>query len=105
DGEVRSGVLWQGPRAALGRVMRYLRTRGYPLAHLEGELTTVGDLRIDVDEGRVGAVEVRGLDAHLAREVDSELGIRRGDVFSSGELYSALEPVQRRWPVLRPDRR
>ena len=105
DGEVRGGVLWQGLRAALGRVMRYLRTRGYLLARLEGELTPAGDLLVDVDEGRVGGIEVRGLDAHLARQVETVLGIRRGDVFSSGELYSALERVQRRWPFLRPDRR
>jgi hypothetical protein len=34
-----------------------------------------------------------------------ELGIRRGDIFSAGELYSALERIERRWPFLRPDRR
>jgi len=104
DGEVRGGVLWQGLRTALGRVMRYLRTRGYPLARLHGELTPAGELLVDVDEGRVGGVEVRGVDAHIAREVEAELGIRRGDVFSTGELYNGLERVQRRWPFLRPDR-
>ena len=105
DGDVRGGVLWQGLRAALGRVLSYLSTRGYSLARLDGTLTAAGELLVDVDEGRVGAVEVRGLDAHLAREVELELGIRRGDVFSSGELYSALARVERRWPFLRPDRR
>ncbi len=105
DGEVHGGVLWQGLQAALGRVTRYLRTRGYPLARLEGELTPAGEILIEVDEGHVGAVEVRGLDAHFAREVRAELGIRRGDVFSSGELYSALERVQRKWPFVRTDRR
>jgi hypothetical protein len=105
DGEVRGGVLWQGLRAALGRVMRLLKARGYPLARLEGELTPAGDLLLDVDEGRLGRIEVRGLDAHLAREVEKEMDIRRGDIFSSGELYSALERVERRWPFLRPDRR
>jgi hypothetical protein len=102
---VSAGVLWQGLRAALGRVMRELRTRGYPLARLSGELTPAGDLLVDVDEGRVGDIEVRGVDVHIAREVERELGIRRGDVFSSGELYSGLDRVQRRWPFLRPDRR
>jgi hypothetical protein len=58
-----------------------------------------------VDEGRVGDVEVRGVDAHIVREVEQELAIRRGDIFSSGELYSGLDRVQRRWPFLRPDRR
>ncbi len=105
DGEVRPGVLWQGLRAALGRVMRNLRTRGYPLARLEGELSPAGELLVDVDEGHVGGVQVRGVDSHLAREVETELGIRRDDVFSAGELYSALERIERRWPFLRPDRR
>src|SRR5262249_33682123 len=41
----------------------------------------------------------------IVREVEAELGIRRGDIFSSGELYSALERIQRRWPFLKPDRR
>src|SRR5438128_4062017 len=105
DGEVRSGVLWQGLRPSLGRVLRYLRTRGYPLARLEGELTASGKLLVDVDEGRVRGIEARGVDAHIAREVEMELGIRPGDIFSSGELYSGLDRVQRRWPFLRPDRR
>ena len=97
-------MLWQGLQPALRRLMRYVRTRGYPLAHLEGELTAAGELLIDVDEGHVSGIEVRGVDAHLAREVKTELGIRRGDVISGGELYSALERVERRWPFLRPDR-
>ena len=105
DGEIRGGVLWHGLRGALGRVLDYLRMRGYPLAHLQGELTPAGDLSIDLDEGRVGDVEVRGIDASLAGEVEKELGIRRGDVISSGELYTALERVRRRWPFLRADRR
>ena len=105
DGEVRAGILWRGLRTALGRVMRSMWTRGYPLARLEGELTPDGDLLIEVDEGRVGAVEVRGVDAHIVREVEAELGIRPGDIFSSGELYSGLDHVQRRWPFLFPDRR
>src|SRR5438105_14434086 len=61
DGEVRGGVLWQGLQTSLGRVARYLRTRGYPLARLEGELTPAGEILIEVDEGHVGSVEVRGL--------------------------------------------
>jgi len=105
DGEVRSGVLWQGLRPALGRVLRLLTTRGYPRAHFMGTLTRAGDLQVEVDEGRVGGIEVRGVDPHIVREVEMELGIRPGDVFSSGELYSGLDRVQRRWPFLRPDRR
>jgi hypothetical protein len=105
DGEVRGGVLWKGLAPALRRVLRFLKARGYPLARLEGELTPAGELLIEVDEGRVGGIEVRGVFPHLAREVETELGIRRGDVFSTGELYSALERVERRWPFLRPDRR
>ena len=105
EGEVRSGILWYGLRGSLERVLRYLRGRGYPLARLEGELTLDGQLLVVVDEGRVSDIEVRGVDSHIVREVEMELGIRRGDVISSGELYSALERVQRRWPFLRPDRR
>ncbi|HTO98139.1 MAG TPA: hypothetical protein VMK66_13910 [Myxococcales bacterium] len=105
DGEVHPGILWQGLRGSLVRVLRYLRSRGYPLARLEGELTPDGQLRIDVDEGHVLGIEVRGVDARLAPDVEKELDIRRGDVFSSGELYNALDRIQRRWPFLKPDRR
>ena len=103
--EVRPGILWHGLRPALDRVLRYLRGRGYPLARIEGQLSANGDLALDVDEGRIGSVEVRGVDARLAREVEAELQLRRGDVFSSGELYSALDRIEKRWPFLRPDRR
>jgi hypothetical protein len=104
DGEVRGGLLLQGLRPALDRVLRFLKTRGYALARLEGELTSAGELLINVDEGRVGNIEVRGADAHLVREIAAELGIERGDVFSGGEMYSALKRVERRWPFLHADR-
>lgn len=103
--EVRAGVVWQGLRGGLSRVLRYLRTRGYPLARIQGALSASGDLTLEVDEGRVGAVEVRGLEPHLALDVARELNIRSGDVFSSGELYAALDRVERKWPFVRPDRR
>jgi hypothetical protein len=102
-GEVRGGILWQGLRPALERVLRDLRNRGYALARLQGELTPGGDLIVDLDEGHLGRIEVRGVDPHLVREVEEELGVRRGDVFSSGELYSSLERIERRWPFLRAD--
>ncbi|MFL5276146.1 MAG: hypothetical protein ACJ79T_06725 [Myxococcales bacterium] len=105
DGEPRPGILWKGLRGALDRVAGYLRGRGYPLARLEGNLSPSGILQIDVDEGRLSGVEVRGLDAGLARDVTLELGLVRGDVFSTGELSSALERVERRWPFLRADRK
>jgi hypothetical protein len=105
EGEVKPGILWKGLRGALDRVTRYLRGRGYPLARLDGSLTASGVLHLDIDEGRLSGVEVRGLDAGLAREVAAELHLERGDVFSAGELSSALDRVERRWPFLRADRR
>src|SRR5205823_867431 len=71
----------------------------------EGELTAAGELLIEVDEGHIGAIEIRGLEAGFAREVKRELALERGDVFSSGELYTALDRVQRKWPFVRADRR
>jgi hypothetical protein len=105
DGEVHPGILWHGLRPSLNRVLRYLRTRGYPLARLDGELTPDGELSLSVDEGHLGAISLHGVDPALSRDVEAEIGIRRGDVFSSGELYSALDRIQKRWPFLRADRR
>jgi hypothetical protein len=105
NGDVGPGVLWKGLRGALDRVVRYLRGRGYPLARLEGSLSPSGILQLDIDEGRLSGVEVRGLDAGLARDIVAELRLDRGDIFSTGELSSALERVERRWPFIRPDRR
>jgi hypothetical protein len=105
DGQVRPGIVWRGLKLSLERALRYLRSRGYLLSRIEGELTPAGDLLIVVDEGRLGGVAVRGVDPHIARDVEAELGIRAGDVFSTAELNSALERVQKRWPFLRPDRR
>ena len=105
NGDVSPGILWKGLRGALDRVVRYLRGRGYPLARLEGSLSPSGILQLDIDEGRLSGVEVRGLDAGLARDIVAELHLDRGDIFSTGELSSALERVERRWPFIRADRR
>jgi hypothetical protein len=105
DGEMQPGILREGIRAALERVTRHLRNRGYPLARLDGSLGSSGVLHLDVDEGRVARVEVRGLAPRLAREAEAELRLERGEVFSTGELHSALARVERRWPFVRPDRR
>ena len=104
EGDVASGILWKGLRGALDRVTRYLRGRGYPLARLEGSLSASGILNLDIDEGHLSGVEVRGVDAVLTREVAEELRLERGDVFSAGELSSGLDRVERRWPFLRADR-
>ncbi|HEX4384810.1 MAG TPA: hypothetical protein VH083_17755, partial [Myxococcales bacterium] len=102
DGQVRAGILWQGPQAALVRVRDYLKAKGYPLASVEGDVTPAGEFLVEVDEGRVGRIEVRGVDEHLKGEIEAELGLRPGDILSSGELYTALQRIQHRWPFLHP---
>ena len=100
NGEIRGGILWKGVRPALTRALDYLHGKGYPLARIEGEVTSSGELLVDVDEGHVGRVEVRGVSDSLKSEIVAELGLHAGDVLSSGELHSALERIQRRWPFL-----
>jgi hypothetical protein len=104
ENQVRGGILWKGAPAALLRVRKDLKVKGYPLAKIEGEVTAAGEFLVDFDEGRIGRIEVRGVDEHLKGEVEAELGLRSGDILSSGELYTALQRIQRRWPFLHPSR-
>jgi hypothetical protein len=103
--QVRGGVIHRGLVAALERTARTLFDDGYLLARVEARLDPKGELVVEVDEGRVESLEVRGLEPRLRAEVERALGIRRGSVFSSAELRRSLARLSAEFPFVEPVRR
>ena len=103
--QVREGIVYRGLVAALERTARVLYDDGYLLAHVEARLDPKGHLLLEVDEGRVESLEVRGLEPRLRAEVERALGFRRGSVFSSAELRRALGRLSAEFPFVEPVRR
>ncbi|HEX8822703.1 MAG TPA: hypothetical protein VF794_22440 [Archangium sp.] len=99
-GTFHPGFVWRGLPAALERAMDELQLEGYPLANLDATLAPDGRLEVRVDEGRVEAVEVRGVDEHVARQVREVLGIRPGDVLLRSDLRRAARRVEAEMPFL-----
>ena len=99
------GLAWKGLQAGVLRAVRWLRDEGYPLASARATLSAEGALAIEVDEGRVEAVEVRGLSPRLTAEVEQAIAFKPGTVFSAGELRRRLSALRDRFPFLERDPR
>jgi len=99
-GQFHPGFVWRGLPAALERTVDGLQGEGYPLASLEATLRPDGHLEVRVDEGRVEAVEVRGVDEPVARQVREVLGIKPGDILLRSDLRRAAKRVESEMPFL-----
>jgi hypothetical protein len=99
-GEFHPGFVWRGLPAALERTVDSLQVEGYPLASLDATLTPAGHLEVRVDEGRVEAVEVRGVDEAVAEQVREVLGIKPGDILLRSDLRRAAKRVESEMPFL-----
>jgi hypothetical protein len=99
-GEFHPGFVWRGLPAALERTVDGLQVEGYPLASLDATLTPEGHLEVRVDEGRVEAVEVRGVDEAVAEQVREVLGIKPGDILLRSDLRRAAKRVESEMPFL-----
>jgi hypothetical protein len=97
---LRPGLVWHGLGAALERTVRWLQDEGYALAAARARLTSDGQLTVELDEGHLSGIEVRGLPEQLAQAVTEALGFQQGAPFSSGELRRRLHGLQRRFPFL-----
>ncbi len=100
---VRPGVLWLGLQAALERLARRLRDDGYLLATFTGSLAQDGTLVLYADEGRLEALDLRGVSPSLRDDVRRELGLAAGDTFSLPTLRAGMARVRHRWPFLHTD--
>ncbi|AKJ00848.1 hypothetical protein ATI61_112110 [Archangium gephyra] len=100
EGRFHPGIVWKGLPEALERAQDELEDEGYLLASLDATLTPEGQLRLRVDEGKVEAVEVRGVDEDVAARVREVMGIKPGDVLLRSDLSRAESRLEQEMPFL-----
>ncbi|GMT98286.1 hypothetical protein KH5H1_24050 [Corallococcus caeni] len=106
DGTFRPGIMLGGLDAALERILKTLREdEGYLLATVSATLSPEGRLVVTVDEGRLEAVEVRGVDEAMAARVREALSLEPGDVFLRSDARRAVERMESRLPFLQAEDR
>jgi hypothetical protein len=103
DGKFHPGFVWRGLPAALERALDEVQDEGYALASLDATLTPEGRLVVRVDEGKVEAVEVRGVEEDVAARVREVLGIKPGDVLLRSDLRRAERRLEGEMPFLSLD--
>src|SRR5204862_482390 len=81
DALVHPGLVRFGVKRAIARVVDRLFQRGYQMSTLAAELSADGTLIVRVDEGRIQALELRGLSPRIEGEVRRQLDLRPGAVF------------------------
>ncbi|HZH13023.1 MAG TPA: hypothetical protein VE057_01535 [Archangium sp.] len=100
EGKFHPGVVWKGLPDALERALEEVEDEGYLLASLDATLTPEGRLRLRVDEGKVEAVEVRGVEEDVAARVREVMGIKPGDVLLRSDLRRAEGRLKQEMPFL-----
>ncbi|WP_083681332.1 hypothetical protein [Archangium sp. Cb G35] len=101
EGRFHPGIVWKGLPEALERAQDEIEDEGYLLASLDATLTPEGQLRLRVDEGKVEAVEVRGVEDDVAARVHEVMGIKPGDVLLRSDLRRAEERLELEMPFLK----
>ncbi|RYZ34994.1 MAG: hypothetical protein EOO71_37165 [Myxococcaceae bacterium] len=100
--QFRPGIVLGGLDAALERALKDLRDDdGYLLATLSATLSPEGRLTVSVDEGRLEAVDVPGVEPEMAARVREALGLSPGDVFLRSDARRAVERMESRLRFLR----
>jgi hypothetical protein len=73
-------------------VARLYRDEGYTFARVKASFDApTGVLALDIDEGRIDAVEFQGVDDKLARTFADEFALRAGDIFNNRRARQALD--------------
>ncbi len=101
EGRFHPGFVWKGLPGALERALEEVEDEGYLLASLDATLTPEGLLRLRVDEGKVEAVEVRGVEEDVAARVREVMGIKPGDVLLRSDLHRAEGRLKQEMPFLK----
>jgi hypothetical protein len=101
--QVVPGLLYLGLPGSLRRLIFHLHGHGYLLAHADAHLSPDGNLEVDVDEGKLAAIELRGVHPSLEPKVRAEMDLNPGQPFLASELDRALDRVHGRFPFLRID--
>ncbi|RKH65887.1 hypothetical protein D7V93_05240 [Corallococcus llansteffanensis] len=101
-GQFHPGIVQGGLDAALERSLNELRDdEGYLLATVSATLSHEGALVVTVDEGRLEAVDVPGVEPKMAERVREALGLSPGDVFLRSDARRAVDRLESRLRFLR----
>ncbi len=89
---LRAGAPLPEPAATLADdLRRRYAEKGYAFARVAARFDeTTGRLTLDVDEGRIDAIEFAGVPDRLAHEFSQEFALQPGDVFRQAEAGRAL---------------
>lgn len=102
---VHPGLVRFGLKRAMARVVDRLSERGFQMASFSADLASDGTLTIKVDEGRIQALEIRGVDPRIEDEVRRLLDLPVGSVFDREDLRGSLGRIRDRFPFLNSDAR
>ncbi len=100
-GNLQPGLVLGGLAAGLEHALEELRDDGYLMASFTATLHPDGRLEVTVDEGRIEAVDVEGVDADMAPHVRAALGIEPGDIFLRSDMARAIKRLEAMLPHLR----
>jgi hypothetical protein len=100
-GNLKPGLVLGGLAAGLEHALEEARDDGYLLASLTATLHPDGRLEVTLDEGRIEAVDVEGVDPDMAPHVRAALGIEPGDVFLRSDMARAVKRLEQMHPHLR----
>ena len=100
-GNLLPGLVLGGLADGLEHALEEVRDDGYLLASLTATLHPDGRLEVTLDEGRIEAVDVEGVDPDMAPHVRAALGIDPGDVFLRSDMTRAVKRLEVLQPHLR----
>jgi hypothetical protein len=100
-GNLLPGLVLGGLAEGLEHALEEIRDDGYLLATLTATLHPDGRLEVTLDEGRIEAVDVEGVDPDMAPHVRAALGIEPGDIFLRSDMTQAVRRLETLQPHLR----
>jgi hypothetical protein len=101
QGNLQPGLVLGGLKGAMEHAIEELNDDGYLLASLTATLHPDGRLELSVDEGRIEAVDVEGVDPDTVPHVRAALGIEPGDIFLRSDMSRAVKRLEAALPHLR----
>jgi hypothetical protein len=102
---VHPGLVRHGLKRAITRVVDRLFQRGYQMSTLSADLAADGTLTVKVDEGRIQALELRGVAPRIEGEVRQLLDLPVGSVFDREDLRGSIGRIRDQFPFLSSDGR
>jgi len=103
QGKLQPGLFLGGLAEGLEYALEEVRDNGYLLATLTATLHPDGRLEVTLDEGRIEAVDVEGVEPDMAPHVREALGVEPGDIFLRSDMSRAVKRLELRQPHLRVD--